>query len=66
MKKTKTIKNRGEKQIKATEEHGKQLAETYAFFKKDGFDNYDSEKDSSLLFSEKSIFNEIYDKRFKK
>ena len=60
MKKTKTIKNRGEKQIKATEEHGKQLAETYAFFKKDGFDNYDSEKDSSLLFSE------IYDKRFKK
>ena len=60
MKKTKTIKNRGEKQIKATEEHGKQLAETYASFKKDGFDNYDSEKDSSLLFSE------IYDKRFKK
>ena len=60
MKKTKTIKNRSEKQIKATEEHGKQLAETYAFFKKDGFDHYNSEKDSSLLLSE------IYDKRFKK
>ena len=60
MKKTKTIKNRSEKQIKATEEHGKQLAETSAFFKKDGFDNYNSEKDSSLLLSE------IYDKRFKK
>ena len=33
----------GEKQIKVTEEHGKQLAESNALIRKDG---YDIEKDS--------------------
>ena len=42
-KQTKTIKDQGQKQIKANEEHGKQLAGSNALFKK--YD-YDTEKDS--------------------
>ena len=51
-KQTKAIEDREEKQIKAIEEHGKQLLESNALVKKN---DYDSENKYKLLLKEKEI-----------
>ena len=59
-KEVKTIKNQGEKQIKATEEHRKQLSKSNVFAKK--YD-YNTEKNIPIPLKQKKIFNELTDER---
>ena len=66
-KQVKTIKEQGEKQKKAVEKEGeKQLFAIYDV--KDDFDLYDDgmEKDSLISFRKRKMYDELYDKRFKK
>ena len=54
-KQTKTIEDKDEKQIKAIEDHGKQLVESNEFIKKD----FNIDRDSIPLEEQKNIFNEL-------
>ena len=66
IKQVKTIENQSEKQIKSIAENEIQPAETNILVKKNDFDTYYSEKDSSLFLRQKEIFNKLYNKSFKK
>ena len=59
-KQTRTIKDKGGKQVKAIEEHGKQLLKSNAFIKE--YD-YDTKKDSRSLLKLKEIFNKLIDEK---
>ena len=59
-KQIKTIENQGENQIKAIEEHRKQLAESNALIKKYDFD---TEKHRPTLLKQKETFNKLIDDR---
>ena len=54
-KERKIIKNEGENQIKAIEEHGRQLPESKEPYKKHDYD--------VIIFKQKQIFNKCADKR---
>ena len=58
-KQIKTFEKQEKKQLKAIEEHGKQLVESNALKRS----NYDSEKNSLSLLKQKEIFNKIINER---
>ena len=54
-----TIEGQGEKQIKATEDHGKQLVVSNEIIKKD----FNIDRNSVLLEEQKNVLNELVEKR---
>ena len=64
-KQTKAIKDQVEKQIKATEEHGKQLVRSNAFAKKESL-LFDKKEESIPIDEQEAIFYKLVAKELKK